>query len=141
EAHEANHPDAGLAVQCRSHGDGLHAEVLRAGSGRHVQRHEPDVVMWRTRPRADAGGPADETVCPTFLAVQGFANWVGQAVSPAGPFFTPSDTDAWGYMSARSARLRRPVYTAIPTAAWIFMSVSARTSSRVVMPPAAVSSS
>ena len=28
------------------------------------------------------GGPADETVCPTFLAVQGFANWVGQAVSP-----------------------------------------------------------
>jgi len=27
------------------------------------------------------GGPADETVCPTFLAVQGFANWVGQAVS------------------------------------------------------------
>jgi len=33
------------------------------------------------------GGPADETetVCPTFLGVQGFANWVGQAVSPAGP--------------------------------------------------------
>jgi len=33
------------------------------------------------------GGPADETVCPTFLAVQRFANWVGQAVSPAGPIF------------------------------------------------------
>src|SRR5947209_877613 len=33
------------------------------------------------------GGPADETVCPTFPAGNGFADWVGQAVSPAGPSF------------------------------------------------------
>ena len=39
QAHEADHPHAGLAVQRRSHGDGLHAEVLRARGGRNVERH------------------------------------------------------------------------------------------------------
>ena len=40
QAHEAHHPHAGLALQRQSHGDGLHAEMLRAGGRRHVQRDE-----------------------------------------------------------------------------------------------------
>ena len=37
QAHEAHHPHAGLALQRRPHGDGLHAEVLCSGGGRHVR--------------------------------------------------------------------------------------------------------
>src|SRR5437773_12334645 len=57
-------------------------------------------------------GRRDETVCPTFLAVQRFANWVGQAVSPAGPIFhtfsgsargrIPPRADACGYIAWQS---------------------------------------
>ena len=47
QTHEADDPHAGLAVQCESHGDGLHAEVLRARGGRDVERHEPRMVSRR----------------------------------------------------------------------------------------------
>ena len=40
QTHEAHHPHAGLAFQRGPHGHGLHAEVLRAGRGRHVEQHE-----------------------------------------------------------------------------------------------------
>ena len=40
QAHEAHHPHAGLALQRRPHGDGLHAEMLRPGRRRHLQRNE-----------------------------------------------------------------------------------------------------
>ena len=39
QAHEAHHPHAGLAVQRRPHGDGLHAQVLHPGGRRHLERH------------------------------------------------------------------------------------------------------
>ena len=38
QAHEADDPHAGMALQRRPHGDGLHAEVLHSGGGRHVER-------------------------------------------------------------------------------------------------------
>ena len=43
-AHEAGDPDTWLAVQRGSHGDGLRAAGLRAGGGRHEQRHEPNLT-------------------------------------------------------------------------------------------------
>ncbi len=33
QTHEANHSDARLAIQCRSHGDGLHVEMLHPAAG------------------------------------------------------------------------------------------------------------
>ena len=47
QAHEAHHPHAGLALQRRSHGDGLHAEVLRSRRRRHLQRHERAKLITR----------------------------------------------------------------------------------------------
>ncbi len=44
QAHEAHHPHPGLALQRRPHGDGLHAEVLRPGGGRHLQREYPRLI-------------------------------------------------------------------------------------------------
>ena len=44
QAHEADHSHARLAVQCRPHGDGLHAEMLRSRGGRHVERSAKDIV-------------------------------------------------------------------------------------------------
>ena len=44
QAHEAHHSHAGLALQRGSHGDGLHAEVLRSGGRRHVERYVPKRV-------------------------------------------------------------------------------------------------
>ena len=47
QAHEAHHPDARLAVQCRPHGHGLHDEMLCAGGGRHIERHNGNAVSDR----------------------------------------------------------------------------------------------
>jgi len=44
QANEANHPHSGLAVQCQSYGDGLHAQVLRSGGRGHVCGHERDFL-------------------------------------------------------------------------------------------------
>ena len=44
-AHEAHHPHAGMALQRRPHGDGLHAEVLHSGGGRHVKRDQSAVLI------------------------------------------------------------------------------------------------
>ena len=49
QAHEAHHPHPGMAIQRRPHGDGLHAEVLRAGGGRNLQRHEHHALKRRWR--------------------------------------------------------------------------------------------
>ena len=46
QAHEADDPHAGLALQRRPHGDGLHAEVLCSGGRRHFERDE-NVVLKR----------------------------------------------------------------------------------------------
>src|SRR5207245_9314589 len=73
--------------------------LLRKGAANQVDKMNMDETQVPRFSRPDnpkrpegvknwlPGGPADETVCPTFLAVQGFANWVVQAVSPAGPIF------------------------------------------------------
>ena len=45
QAHEAHNPHAWLAVQCRSHGDGLHLEVLYPGCGRHFERDSPALLI------------------------------------------------------------------------------------------------
>ena len=44
QAHEAHDPHSWMALQCRPHGDGLHAKMLRSGGRRHVERHASDVV-------------------------------------------------------------------------------------------------
>jgi hypothetical protein len=44
QANEANYPNTRLAVQCRSDGDGLHAEMLRPRSGRHVEPDRCDIL-------------------------------------------------------------------------------------------------
>ena len=43
QAHEAHHPHARLALQRRPHGDGLHAQVLRAGGGRTSSDMRPNM--------------------------------------------------------------------------------------------------
>ncbi len=40
QTHEADYSYAGLAIQRRSHGDGLHAEVLHSRGRRHVERNQ-----------------------------------------------------------------------------------------------------
>ena len=44
QAHEADDPHSGLALQRRSHGDGLHAEELCSGGGRHFKRNQGQLV-------------------------------------------------------------------------------------------------
>ena len=44
QAHEADDPNTRLAVQCRSYGDGLHAELLHPSGGRHFERHAAKYV-------------------------------------------------------------------------------------------------
>jgi hypothetical protein len=44
QAHEAHHPDAGVALQREPDGDGLRVEVLYSGGGRHIQRHDSNAV-------------------------------------------------------------------------------------------------
>ena len=53
QAHEADDPHAGLALQCGPDGDGLHAEVLCSGRGRHFERYVAGGVdggrVWASR--------------------------------------------------------------------------------------------
>ncbi len=42
---EAYDPNSRLALQRRSHGDGLHTEVLRAGRWRNIERYDSFIVM------------------------------------------------------------------------------------------------
>ena len=44
QAHEANHPDAGLALQRRPYGDGLHAEMLRSRGRGYFERNKIRLV-------------------------------------------------------------------------------------------------
>ena len=44
QAHEADHPHPWLALQRRSHGDGLHAEVLHSRGWRHVERNQASLL-------------------------------------------------------------------------------------------------
>jgi len=48
QAHEANNPHAGLALQRRPHGHGLHAEVLYPAA-EHKQRDSAAVVAFERR--------------------------------------------------------------------------------------------
>src|SRR5439155_950766 len=74
----------------RTPGPGPRRTGIMCGSRRRTARW-PGRVQFGCNTGSGGGlsweGPADETVCPTFLAVQGFANRVGQAVSPAGGQF------------------------------------------------------
>ncbi len=45
QAHEADHPHTGLAIQRGPHGDGLHAEVLHPGCRRHLKRDQAAIVI------------------------------------------------------------------------------------------------
>ena len=45
QTHEADDPHAGLALQCRPHGDGLHAEMLYSRGGRNVERDQDTVLV------------------------------------------------------------------------------------------------
>src|ERR1035438_1128322 len=45
QTHEANHSHARMALQRRSHGDGLRAEMLRSRRRGNLQRYEIGVVM------------------------------------------------------------------------------------------------
>ena len=82
QAHEAHHPHTRLALQRRPHGDGLHVEVLRAGGGRNIERHERKMVIASEREvelirylnlkLAALGQPVSEaTVDRDFLEIAG----------------------------------------------------------------------
>src|ERR1700734_931205 len=45
QTHEANHSHARMALQRRSHGNGLRAEMLRSRRRGNLQRYEISVVM------------------------------------------------------------------------------------------------
>jgi hypothetical protein len=45
QAHEANDSNSWLALQCRSHGDGLYLEVLHPGCRRDLERDEIRLVV------------------------------------------------------------------------------------------------
>src|SRR5208282_2854633 len=59
-AHEAHYPHPGLALQRRSHGDGLHAQVLRSRSRRHLERSaaKPVATSLRAPLQYEAGATA-----------------------------------------------------------------------------------
>ena len=59
QAREANDPHPRLALQRRSHGDGLHDEMLRARCRRHIERHEPDAGRMKSARHINCflGGP------------------------------------------------------------------------------------
>ena len=46
QTHEADHQHAGMALQRRPDGDGLHDEVLHTGCRRHVKRDTAALVSW-----------------------------------------------------------------------------------------------
>src|SRR3954467_2295616 len=50
QTHEAHYPHSGLALQCRSHGHGLHAEVLRPRSRRNLKRSESESLRGGEEP-------------------------------------------------------------------------------------------
>ena len=52
QTHEADHSHAGLALQCRSHGDGLRLEVLRPGGQRHFERYVSNRLAATARHRS-----------------------------------------------------------------------------------------